>query len=737
MNKSKIILLTAIAVLIVAFFALDLGRYLSLDYFSSQQAALRSHVEAYPLQSALVFFLIYVAVTGLSLPGAALMTLIAGALFGLLWGTVIVSFASSLGATLAFLASRFVLRDWVQRKFGEKLKPINDGVAREGAFYLFALRLVPAFPFFVINLVMALTPIRTWTFYWVSQVGMLAGTLVFVYAGTKLGEFQVSFGLLAALALLGIFPLLAKKALDALKTRKVLARWPRPKSFDRNLVVIGAGSAGLVAAYIAAAVKAKVTLIEKHRMGGDCLNTGCVPSKALIKTARLLATLKHARALGLRSATVDFDFAEVMERVQRVIRTVEPHDSVARYSALGVECIQGNARITSPYTVEVATPAGARTLTTRSIVIAAGARPYVPPIPGIDEVGYVTSDSVWALRSLPKRMVVLGGGPIGSELTQCFARLGSQVTQVEMLPRILGREDPEVSDAVARQFRDEGIAVLTEHKAKRFLVENGEKILVCESGGTEVRIPFDTLLCAVGRVANTEGYGLDTLGIPVTRTRTVEVNEFMQTNYPNIYACGDVAGPYQFTHTAAHTAWYASVNALFGRFRRFRADFSVIPWATFTDPEVARVGINVTEAREKGIPHEVTTYDISDLDRAIADGTARGFVKVLTAPGSDRILGATIVGEHAGDLIIEFIAAMRHRIGLNRILATIHIYPTLVEANKYAAGAWKRAAVTRGQLAFVDVFHQWMRGAARAPAVASRLVRVPWDRERAFQSEPH
>ncbi|HEX6065549.1 MAG TPA: FAD-dependent oxidoreductase, partial [Longimicrobiales bacterium] len=513
-------MLATIAVLVVMFFVLDLGRYLSLDYFSSQQAALRSYVASHPLQSALVFFLVYVGVTGLSLPGAALMTLVAGALFGLLWGIIIVSFASSLGATLAFLASRFLFRDWVQRKFGEKLKPVNDGVAREGAFYLFALRLVPAFPFFVINLVMGLTPIGTWTFYWVSQLGMLAGTVVFVYAGTKLGEFQVSFGLLAALALLGIFPLLAKKILGALRARKVMARWPRPKSFDRNLVVIGAGSAGLVTAYIAAAVKAKVTLIEKHRMGGDCLNTGCVPSKALIRTARLLATLRHARELGLKSATVDFDFSEVMERVQRVVRTVEPHDSVARYSALGVECIQGEARITSPYTVEVTTSAGKRALTTRSIVIAAGARPFVPPIPGIEEVGYVTSDTVWDLRTLPKRLVVLGGGPIGSELTQCFARLGSQVTQVEMLPRILIREDPEISDRVACQFRSEGINVLTAHKAQRFIVENGEKMLICESGGAQVRIPFDTLLCAVGRIANTEGYGLETLGIPVTRTRT-------------------------------------------------------------------------------------------------------------------------------------------------------------------------------------------------------------------------
>jgi pyruvate/2-oxoglutarate dehydrogenase complex dihydrolipoamide dehydrogenase (E3) component/uncharacterized membrane protein YdjX (TVP38/TMEM64 family) len=737
MTKARIALLLLIAVLIGAFFALDLDRYFSRDYFFAQQAAIRAHVEAFPVQSALVFFLAYVAVTGLSLPGAALMTLVAGAVFGLLWGTVIVSFASSIGATLAFMASRFLLRDWVQRKFGEKLKPINAGVEKEGAFYLFALRLVPAFPFFVINLVMGLTPIRTWTFYWVSQLGMLAGTAVFVYAGTQFGEFRISFGLFFALALLGIFPLVAKKTLDAVKARKVLAKWPRPKKFDRNLVVIGAGSAGLVAAYIASAVKAKVTLIEKHRMGGDCLNTGCVPSKALIRTTRLLATLGRARELGLKRASAEFDFGEVMARVRRVIRTVAPHDSVERYSALGVECMQGEARITSPYTVEVATPAGKRELTTRSIVIAAGARPFVPPIPGIEEVGYVTSDTVWDMDALPKRMVVLGGGPIGCELAQCFARLGARVTQVEMLPRLLIREDPEISNRVASAFRHEGIEILTGHKAKRFAIADGEKSLFCEAGGAEVRVAFDTLLCAVGRTANTEGYGLEALGIPVSRTRTVEVNAFMQTLYPNIYACGDVAGPYQFTHTASHTAWYAAVNALFGAFRKFRADFSVIPWATFTDPEVARVGLNEIEAAEKRIPYEVTTYDISDLDRAIADENASGLVKVLTVPGSDRILGASIVGEHAGDLILEFILAMRHGLGLNKILGTIHVYPTLAEANKYAAGAWKRANVTRGQLAFAETFHDWTRGVTGIPSVLRQLVRMPWERERAFEPHPH
>ena len=715
MKKNKLALMVAIAALIVSFFAFDLDRYFTLDFFRSRQAAIEIYVRGNPAQAGWLFFLIYIAVTGLSLPGAAIMTLAGGAIFGLLWGTVIVSFASAIGATLAFLASRFLLRDWVQEKFGDKLKSVNDGISRDGAFYLFTLRLVPALPFFAINLVMGLTPLKTWPFYWVSQIGMFAGTLVYVNAGTEIAKIESLAGILSpwlivSFTLLGLFPLIAKWIVGAIQARKVFAKWPRPPSFDRNLVVIGGGAAGLVAAYIAAALKAKVTLIEKHRMGGDCLNTGCVPSKALIKSARLLATMKRANEFGLRSATAEFSFADIMQRVQRVVRTVEPHDSAERYTQLGVECIAGEAKITSPWTVDVKSPEGTRTLTTRAIVIAAGAHPFVPPIPGIDEVGCFTSDTVWDLRELPRRLVVLGGGPVGCELTQCFARLGSQVTQVEMLPRIMMREDPEISDSVMRQFESEGINVLVNHKARQFIAENGEKILLCEYHGGEVRVPFDALLCAVGRVANTQGYGLEELGIPIARTRTVEVNEFMQTIYPNIYACGDVAGPYQFTHTAAHTAWYSAVNALFGSFRKFRADFSVIPWATFTDPEVARVGLNETEAREKNIAYEFTTYGIDDLDRAIADEDARGVVKVLTVPGSDKILGATIAGEHAGDLIIEFILAMRHGIGLNKILGTIHIYPTLVEANKYAAGNWKRAHAPRNLLAWAEKFHSWMRG---------------------------
>jgi pyruvate/2-oxoglutarate dehydrogenase complex dihydrolipoamide dehydrogenase (E3) component/uncharacterized membrane protein YdjX (TVP38/TMEM64 family) len=708
---ARVALLAGILLLVAAFFAFDLGRYLDLEYFKAQRAAIEAFYAAHPWLAAGLFFAIYVTVTGLSLPGAAIMTLAAGAIFGLLWGTVIVSFASTVGATLAFLVSRYLLRDLVQRRFGQSLRAVNRGIERDGAFYLFTLRLVPVFPFFVINLVMGLTPIRTSVFYEVSQVGMLAGTLVYVNAGTQIGQLEslsgiLSPGLIASFSLLGVFPLVSKKLVESIRARRVLGRYPKPKRFDRNLVVIGAGSAGLVAAYIAAAVRAKVTLVETHKMGGDCLNTGCVPSKALIRSARFLSEVRRARSLGFKSATAEFDFADIMERVQRVIRTVEPHDSAQRYTRLGVECLQGEARITSPWTVEV----DGRVLSTRSIVIAAGATPSVPPIPGIGQVAYLTSDTVWGLRSLPGRLAVLGGGPIGSELAQCFARFGSRVTLVEMAPRLLPREDPEFSGMIQERFEAEGIDVRVGHKAKEFLVEGGSRRLICERDGEEVSIDFDEVLVAVGRVARTAGYGLEELGVPVTQVGALEVNDYLQTLYPNIYACGDVVGPYQFTHTASHQAWYAAVNALFGGLKRYRVDYSVIPWATFTDPEVARVGINEQEARERGIPYEVTRYDLGELDRAIADEEALGRVKVLTVPGKDRILGCTIAGPSAAELIVEYIAAMRHGIGLNKVLRTIHIYPTLAEANKYAAGQWKRAHAPENALRWLQRYHAWRRG---------------------------
>ncbi|MDB9916239.1 FAD-dependent oxidoreductase [Pseudomonadales bacterium] len=717
MTKSRIALLALIAALVAGFFILDLGQYLTLDYIKSQQAQLDGLVAAQPLVIAAAYFLIYVLVTAVSLPGAAIMTLAAGAMFGLWWGLLLVSFASTIGATLAMLVARFVLRDQVSRRFERQINGINKGVEREGAFYLFTLRLVPLFPFFAINLIMGLTKISVPVYFVVSQVGMLAGTLVFVNAGTQLAQVEslagiISPELLLSFALLGVFPLLGKKLVDIVRARRVLARWDKPKTFDRDVIVIGAGSGGLVAALIVATVKGKVTLIEKHKMGGDCLNTGCVPSKALIRSAKLAADMDRGPALGFRKMKPDFDFADVMDRVQRIIKTIEPHDSVERFEGLGVNVAIGEAKILSPWSVEV----NGQVLTTRSIIIATGAAPFVPPIKNIEAVDYLTSDNLWDIRAMPGRMIVLGGGPIGTELAQALNRLGSQVTQVEMAPRIMSREDPEISLMVTASLEAEGVKVLVNHTAREVLVEKGEKgekdekfLLVATSDGQEKRVAFDQLLVAVGRKANVTGFGLEELGVGITPQGTIEVDDYLRTNYLNIYAVGDVAGPYQFTHTASHMAWFAAVNALFGTFWKFAVDYSVIPWCTFTSPEVARVGISETEAQAQNIAYEVTTFDVAELDRALADEEAHGVVKVITPPGKDTILGVTIVADHAGDLISEYVLAMKYGLGLKKIMGTIHIYPTLAEMNKFAASEWRKKHKPEWALELVGRYHAWRR----------------------------
>ncbi|OZG74958.1 dihydrolipoyl dehydrogenase [Hahella sp. CCB-MM4] len=704
MNQKKAGLFVLVIALIGCFFIFDLGQYLSLEYFETQRGQIIAYTAANPMKAAALYFMIYVLVTGLSLPGAAVMTLIGGAIFGVFEGTILVSFASTLGATTAFLVSRLLLRDWVQNKFGESLRAVNQGIQREGSFYLFGMRLVPLFPFFVINLVMGLTPLKTRTFFWVSQLGMLPGTFVYVNAGTQLGQIEstsdiLSPGLLGSFVLLGIFPFIAKRLMEFIKSRKV--------HYDRNLIVIGAGSAGLVTSYIATAVKANVTLIEKHKMGGDCLNTGCVPSKALLRSAKMAHYIDRAEEFGLKVDNSQVDFGAVMERVQSVVKQVEPHDSVERYTSLGVECIQGEATILDPFRVRV----GDKVLTTRNIVIATGARPFVPPIPGVENVDYYTSDNIWDIRQKPEHLLILGGGPIGCELTQAFNRLGVKVTQVDMAPRLMPREDPDVSEIIERRFREEGIEVLVNHSAKEFRkTSDGKDFLICEHNGQSKEIHFDKVLLAVGRKANTDNLGLENIDLKPNPNGTLPVNEYLQTPVPNIYAAGDVAGPYQFTHTAAHQAWYAAVNSLFGGFKKFKADYRVIPWATFTDPEVARVGLSEEEAKQQGIQYEVTRFGIDDLDRAIADNEAHGFIKVLTVPGKDKVLGATIVGYHAGELITEYISAMKHGIGLNKILGTIHIYPTLSETNKYAAGEWKRAHAPNKVLEWLAKWHRWQLG---------------------------
>lgn len=717
MNRTRLLLALVMGSLIGAFFALDLGRYLTLDALQTQQAAVAQWVDSHFVSASLLFVLIYVLSTALSLPGASLLTLGGSAVFGVAWGLLLVSFASTLGATLAFLSARFLLRDWVTARFGDKLATFKSGMAKEGAFYLLSLRLIPIFPFFLVNLLMGLTPIRVSTYYWVSQLGMLPGTFVYVLAGSELGQLTstgniLSPGLMVALTLLGLMPWLVKKLTAKLALRRQLAPYRKPARYDYNLLVIGAGAGGLVTSYIAAAVKAKVALIEKHKMGGDCLNSGCVPSKALIRSARFAAEQRKADELGFSPSHSRADFAAVMARVAEVIKEVEPHDSIERYQGLGVECIEGEARLVSPWEVEV----NGQRLASRHIVIATGARPLVPKLPGLDQVPYLTSDSLWQLRTPPRRLLVLGGGPIGCELAQSFAMLGVPVTLVELSDQLLPREEREVAELLAEQLAHDGVRVLTGWCAER------ADYLPAAKGDLPIRLQLrrgdetqvvegDQLLLALGRVANVSGFGLEALGVELAPRGTIAVDGFLTTNFPSILAVGDVAGPYQFTHFAAHQAWYAAVNALFGQFKRFRADYRVIPAATYTTPEIARVGLNRKEAEAQGIPFEATRFELAELDRAIADGERHGFVEVLTVPGKDTILGATIVGTHAGERIAEFVLAMRHRLGLGKILGTIHAYPTLMEGNKYVAGEWKRAHQPTRVLALLARYHRWRRGA--------------------------
>ncbi|HHQ4529343.1 TPA: FAD-dependent oxidoreductase [Aeromonas hydrophila] len=717
MRGSRLLLVLVMGCLIGAFFAFDLGHYLSLPQLQARQAELAALVDRHFVSAALLFVAVYVVSTALSLPGASLLTLAGSAVFGVAWGLLLVSFASSIGATLAFLSARFLLRDWVERRFGDKLASLQAGMKKEGALYLLSLRLIPIFPFFLVNLLMGLTPIRVSTYYWVSQLGMLPGTFVYVLAGSELANLTstgniLSPGLMVALTLLGLMPMLLKGLQRRLAQHRLHAPYRKPTRYDYNLLVIGAGAGGLVTSYIAAAVKAKVALIEKHKMGGDCLNSGCVPSKALIRSARFAAEQRRASELGFGPSQTCADFAAVMERVARVIKEVEPHDSIERYQGLGVECIEGEARLVSPWEVEV----NGQRLASRNIVIATGARPLVPTLPGLEQVPWLTSDTLWQLRTAPRQLLVLGGGPIGCELAQSFALLGVPVTLIELSDQLLPREEREVAELLAEQLAHDGVRVLTGWRAERAdylpAAEGDLPIRLQLRRGDEMQtIAGDQLLLALGRVANVSGFGLDALGVELTPRGTVAVDGFLATNYPSILAVGDVAGPYQLTHAAAHQGWYAAVNALFSPFKRFRADYRVMPAAIYTTPEIARVGLNQKEARVQGIPFELTRFELAELDRAIADGERQGFIEVLTVPGKDQILGATIVGTHAGERIAEFVLAMRHRLGLGKILATIHAYPTLMEGNKYLAGEWRRARQPATLLALLTRYHRWRRGA--------------------------
>ena len=713
----KLLLLGLIAGLVLGFYFLGEQWLLPETYQALYQKD--------PIQTAGVFFIVYVLVAALSIPGAALMTLIAGAIFGLGQGLLIASFASSIGATLAFLMSRLLLKDWVQNKFAMHLKTINEGIEKDGPFFLFTLRLIPLVPFFAINLLMGLMPITAWRFYWVSQLGMLAGTAVYVNAGAEFasvigqeGGFSLAGimtpGLLGALVLLAIFPWIARSILNQIQAhRALLVRAKgraKPKKFDDNLIVIGGGAAGLVSSIIGSAVKAKVTLVEKHKMGGDCLNTGCVPSKALIHAAKVAHDAQQGFKSGLLVGTdlvhdskPGINFEQVMKHVHGSIKAIEPHDSIERFEGLGVSCATGEAKIISPWEVEIQHVSESGLLTTEirsaaNIIIATGGRPRIPAIEGLDQVTYFTSDTLWQITELPKRLLVLGAGPIGCELGQAFARLGSEVSIVDKGQFLMPREDEDVSQLVADAMVAEGINHLPGRSITQFESSDGLNVAILDNGE---KVEFDALLLAIGREGNTANLGLENVDLVADNNGFLPVDEYLQTECPTIYACGDVIGGYQFTHVSAHEAWFASVNSLFGRFKRFKADYRVIPWATFTSPEVARVGISEKEAKIQNIPYESTQYGLDDLDRAITDDAAVGFVRVLTVPGKDKILGATIVGPRADDLIATFVIGMKHGLGLNKVLGTIHAYPTYMEANKFVSGQWKRKQVSARLLALV------------------------------------
>ena len=708
LSPGRVGLVVLVVALVAAAFWSGVGEIVSIDTLKVRQTELARLVETRPLAIAAAYLALYAGFAALSIPGAAVMTLAGGAVFGLVLGTILVSFASVLGAVLAFLGSRYLFRGWVERRFGRRLAAIDRGLERDGALYLLSLRLNPAFPYFLVNLAMGLTRMGVLKFALISQIGMLPATIIYVNAGTQIASIRtvgdiLSPGLIGSLVLVSLFPLLAKWAAGALRRRRAYKGWRRPSRFDRNLVVIGAGAGGLVTSYIAAAVRAKVTLVEADRMGGDCLNTGCVPSKALIRAARAAHEIRTAHRFGIGAAEPSVDFRAVMARIRESIRAIEPADGVERYAGLGVDVLLGHARIVDPWTVEV----DGERLTTRAIVLAAGGEPVVPTIPGIEESGYLTSDTMWdALRDEPQppaRLAILGGGPIGCEMAQAFARLGSRVTLIEQGERLLAREDAEVSALVEEVLGAEGVDIRTGREVVR--IQEGRVVL---DPDFDEGVLFDRLLVAVGRRPRLAGYGLEALGIGTDRA--LETNDWLETLYPNIYAVGDVAGPFQFTHAASHQAWHAAVNALFGSVRRFRVDYSVLPWVTFTDPEVAHVGHNEASARAAGIAYEVVRHDLAHLDRAVAEGATEGFVKLLVRPRNDRILGATIVGHNAGETIAAIALAMKYRLGLNKLLATVHAYPTMAEAAKLAAGDWRRAHAPERLLRWAERYHGWRRG---------------------------
>jgi pyruvate/2-oxoglutarate dehydrogenase complex dihydrolipoamide dehydrogenase (E3) component/uncharacterized membrane protein YdjX (TVP38/TMEM64 family) len=699
---------------------------------------------------------VYILACVLFIPGS-LLTLGAGFVFGIVVGTITVSIASTLGATAAFLLGRTLARPWIEARVAHrpKFRALDEAVRRQGFKIVLLTRLSPIFPFNLLNYTFGLTRVSLRDYILASWIGMLPGTVMYVYLGTTLKTLadlaagnvptsvgqQVLFGagLVATVAVTVLITRLARKALqeaippptrqteplahgdlampntvqvlpDDVHNQTLVANvhprdWVNPQPQSRyNLVVIGAGTGGLVCAAGAAGLGARVALVEKHLLGGDCLNVGCVPSKALLRAARAYADVRDAAGFGVTVPPgAKVDFPAVMERMRRLRAGISPNDSAARFHSLGVDVFLGAAHFTGPDAVEV----NGQTLRFARAVIATGGRPIQPPIPGLAEAGFQTNETIFSLMELPRRLAVIGAGPIGCELVQAFARFGSQTFLVGKQPQILPREDPDAAQLVETALQHDGVQLLLGHDLRRVERSGGERVLCLESphGPKEIRV--DDILVAVGRVPNVDGLNLEAAGVAHDSRIGVQVDDRLRTTSPRIYAVGDVCSRYQFTHAADAMARLAIQNALF--FGGARLSALTIPWCTYTDPEIAHVGLYERQAQEQGIAVQTLTQPLDGVDRALLDGETAGFVRVHLRRGTDKILGATIVARHAGDMISELTLAMTGGLGLRTPARTIHPYPTQAEAIKKVADAYNRTRLTPFVKRMLDKWMAWTR----------------------------
>jgi pyruvate/2-oxoglutarate dehydrogenase complex dihydrolipoamide dehydrogenase (E3) component/uncharacterized membrane protein YdjX (TVP38/TMEM64 family) len=719
---------------------------------------LESYVESLGAVGPMVVVLAYVFLTVLLVPGSAI-TVGAGTLFGLKIGFIVVVLGANLGALVAFFLARTLLRQRVARwaESNPRFRLLDRAIGKQGFKMVLLTRLSPIFPFVLLNYFLGLTAVRTGAYVLGNLLGMLPATFLFVYLGAAArdalaGQLNVSVGLyqqilkvvglLATIAVVIMITRIARQALrqtEQLDEGSTVPGKPRlepnyrPATFDKmmivddahdrrliqnchpphwinpapagkyNLVVIGAGTAGLVSAAGAAGLGAKVALIEHNLMGGDCLNIGCVPSKAMIRAARAAHDARDAARFGLEIACEpQVAFAGAMERMRKLRAGISDHDSAERFRKLGVDVFIGTARFTGASSIEV----DGKRLEFRRAVIAAGARAAKLPIPGLEKTGYLTNETVFRLTELPRRIAIIGAGPVGCELAQTFARFGSKVTLLSDGAEILPKEDADAAAIVRKKMEQDGVRIVTKAKIHRAEKNNGEKILAATVGEAAVDINCDAVLVAAGRTPNLEGLDLEAAGIGYTY-RGVEVDDWLRTKNPRVYAAGDVCSQFKFTHAADAMARLVIANALF--FARRKVSALTIPWCTYTDPEIAHVGYYEKDARQAGFAVATLTESMKDVDRAILDGEEEGFARVHYDQKSGKILGGAIVARHAGEMIGELTLAMVAKQKVGVLSSTIHPYPTQAEVLHKIGDAYMRARLTPRVKKTLQTWLRWQR----------------------------